>query len=69
MISSLQHKHLRFTYKSEQAIDRVHRIGQRLPVHVTRLLIDNTVELKIIKLQEKKVTLLDCAIHKKKLKN
>lgn len=40
----------------EQAIDRVHRIGQRLPVHVTRLLIDNSVELKIMALQEKKVT-------------
>lgn len=40
----------------EQAIDRVHRIGQRLPVHVTRLLIANTVELKIVQLQEKKVT-------------
>lgn len=39
----------------EQAIDRVHRIGQRLPVYVTRLMIDNTVEEKIIKLQEKKV--------------
>lgn len=39
----------------EQAIDRVHRIGQRLPVHVTRLLIDNSVELKIMALQEKKV--------------
>lgn len=38
----------------EQAIDRVHRIGQRLPVYVTRLMIDNTVEEKIIKLQEKK---------------
>ncbi|KAI7897119.1 SNF2 family N-terminal domain-containing protein [Mucor mucedo] len=41
----------------EQAIDRVHRIGQRLPVHVTRLLIDNTVELKIVELQEKKAQL------------
>lgn len=41
----------------EQAIDRVHRIGQRLPVYVTRLMIDNTVEEKIIKLQEKKVAI------------
>ncbi|OAD07132.1 hypothetical protein MUCCIDRAFT_137402 [Mucor lusitanicus CBS 277.49] len=39
----------------EQAIDRVHRIGQRLPVYVTRLLIDNSVELKIMALQDKKV--------------
>ncbi|RCH96451.1 hypothetical protein CU097_000405, partial [Rhizopus azygosporus] len=41
----------------EQAIDRVHRIGQRLPVYVTRLMIDNTVEEKIIQLQEKKALL------------
>ncbi|KAG1464374.1 hypothetical protein G6F56_005096 [Rhizopus delemar] len=39
----------------EQAIDRVHRIGQKLPVYVTRLMINHTVEEKIIELQEKKV--------------
>ncbi|RUO96981.1 P-loop containing nucleoside triphosphate hydrolase protein [Jimgerdemannia flammicorona] len=39
----------------DQAIDRVHRIGQRLEVHVTRLMIKDTVEEKIIQLQEKKV--------------
>ena len=39
----------------EQAIDRVHRIGQKLPVHVTRLIVDNTVELKIMALQNEKV--------------
>ncbi|CEP07015.1 hypothetical protein [Parasitella parasitica] len=46
----------------EQAIDRVHRIGQRLPVHVTRLLIDNSVELKIMALQEKKALLTKGAL-------
>ena len=39
----------------EQAIDRVHRIGQRKPVRVVRLVIDGTIEQKIIKLQQKKV--------------
>ncbi|RUS15875.1 P-loop containing nucleoside triphosphate hydrolase protein [Endogone sp. FLAS-F59071] len=39
----------------DQAIDRVHRIGQRLEVHVTRLKIKDTVEERIIALQEKKV--------------
>ncbi|ORX98845.1 hypothetical protein K493DRAFT_257864 [Basidiobolus meristosporus CBS 931.73] len=38
----------------EQAIDRVHRIGQQLPVHVVRLTIEGTVEDRIINLQEKK---------------
>ncbi|KAI9283424.1 SNF2 family N-terminal domain-containing protein [Sporodiniella umbellata] len=41
----------------EQAIDRVHRIGQKLPVYVTRLMINHSVEEKIIELQEKKAQL------------
>jgi hypothetical protein len=41
----------------EQAIDRVHRIGQKLPVYVTRLLIEDTVEGNILQLQNKKVQL------------
>ncbi|KAK9702890.1 hypothetical protein K7432_011017, partial [Basidiobolus ranarum] len=36
----------------EQAIDRVHRIGQELPVHVVRLTIEDTVEDRILKLQQ-----------------
>ncbi|KAI8072588.1 SNF2 family N-terminal domain-containing protein [Gongronella butleri] len=46
----------------DQAIDRVHRIGQKLPVHVTRLLIDNTIEQKIIKLQERKALIAKGAL-------
>ncbi|KAI8367934.1 SNF2 family N-terminal domain-containing protein [Choanephora cucurbitarum] len=46
----------------EQAIDRVHRIGQKLPVHVTRLIVDNTVELKIMALQNEKAQLTKGAI-------
>lgn len=42
----------------EQAIDRVHRIGQRLPVHVVRLVMDRTIEQKIIQLQQKKVKII-----------
>lgn len=53
----------------EQAIDRVHRIGQRLPVHVTRLLIDNTVEQKIVQLQEKKAQLSKGALGDGLVKN
>ncbi|KAG1072030.1 hypothetical protein G6F42_025957 [Rhizopus arrhizus] len=53
----------------EQAIDRVHRIGQRLPVHVTRLLIDNSVELKIMALQEKKALLTKGALDHGLVKN
>ncbi|KAI8367781.1 SNF2 family N-terminal domain-containing protein [Blakeslea trispora] len=46
----------------EQAIDRVHRIGQKLPVYVTRLIVDHTVELKIMALQHEKAQLTKGAI-------
>ncbi|RKP08830.1 SNF2 family N-terminal domain-containing protein [Thamnocephalis sphaerospora] len=39
----------------EQAIDRVHRIGQKRPVHVTKITVADTVEKRIVELQEKKV--------------
>jgi SNF2 family DNA or RNA helicase len=37
-----------------QAIDRVHRIGQEKPVEVHRLFINDTVEDRILELQNKK---------------
>lgn len=38
-----------------QAFDRVHRLGQMRPVVVHRLIISNTVEDRVLALQEKKV--------------
>ncbi|KAG6475961.1 hypothetical protein ZIOFF_065193 [Zingiber officinale] len=38
----------------DQAIDRAHRIGQRRPVTVSRLTVKDTVEDRILALQEKK---------------
>ncbi|CAM6038922.1 unnamed protein product [Sphagnum compactum] len=38
----------------EQAIDRAHRIGQKCPVVVSRFTIENTVEDRILALQESK---------------
>ncbi|KAJ3224554.1 hypothetical protein HK099_008235 [Clydaea vesicula] len=46
----------------DQAIDRVHRIGQTRNVKVTRLVIANTVEDRILDLQNKKRELIDGAI-------
>ncbi|XP_024518292.1 DNA repair protein RAD16 [Selaginella moellendorffii] len=37
-----------------QAQDRIHRIGQYKPIRVTRFVIENSVEERILKLQEKK---------------
>ncbi len=42
-----------------QASDRAHRIGQTLPVTVTRLVIDDTIEAPILKLHERKRALAD----------
>ncbi len=38
----------------EQAMDRVHRIGQKKPVHIVRYYVNNSVEERILKLQEGK---------------
>ncbi|NRA43937.1 MAG: DEAD/DEAH box helicase [Oligoflexales bacterium] len=45
-----------------QAADRAHRIGQKKPVIVTRLVSEDTVEQKILLLQDKKRALADSVI-------
>mgnify|MGYP005963088481 FL=1 len=42
-----------------QATDRAHRIGQKNKVLVYRLIAQNTIEEKILRLQEKKAQLAD----------
>lgn len=48
----------------EQAMDRVHRIGQTKPVRVVRLVCTNSVENRILEIQEKKQTLGKGALRK-----
>eukprot|EP00053_Salpingoeca_punica_P018186 m.177383 g.177383 ORF g.177383 m.177383 type:complete len:597 (-) comp17379_c3_seq4:437-2227(-) len=48
----------------EQAIDRVHRIGQEKDVYVKRFITADTVEERIIELQAKKKHLAQNALHK-----
>ncbi|XP_031488009.1 helicase-like transcription factor CHR28 isoform X2 [Nymphaea colorata] len=45
----------------DQAIDRAHRIGQTRPVSVTRLTVKDTVEDRILALQEKKRVMVAAA--------
>lgn len=45
-----------------QAIQRAHRIGQTRPVFATRLVASDTIEDKIIELQEKKQSVFDCTV-------
>ncbi|KAF2215710.1 hypothetical protein CERZMDRAFT_34801 [Cercospora zeae-maydis SCOH1-5] len=56
-------------YIEEQAIDRAHRIGQMRPVTVHRVLIQGTVEDRIIELQEKKRTLISEALDEQSAAN
>jgi len=49
-------------FVEEQAIDRVHRLNQTLDVTVYKLTVANTVEARILELQEKKRALAAAAI-------
>jgi hypothetical protein len=48
-----------------QAVDRAHRIGQQKPVKVHRILVEKTVEDRIIELQNKKRQLVEAALDEK----
>ncbi|WWC70296.1 uncharacterized protein I206_104246 [Kwoniella pini CBS 10737] len=46
----------------QQAIDRVHRLGQNKPVYVTRYIIKGTVEKRIMKIQRSKTALVNASL-------
>ncbi|KAK3049310.1 hypothetical protein LTR09_009488 [Extremus antarcticus] len=52
-------------YIEEQAIDRAHRLGQTREVRVHRMLIKDTVEDRIIALQDKKREIISTALDEK----
>ncbi|KAI9743819.1 MAG: hypothetical protein M1818_002553 [Claussenomyces sp. TS43310] len=52
-------------YVEMQAVDRAHRIGQQKPVKVHRILVEKTVEDRIMELQERKRKLVDAALDEK----
>lgn len=52
-------------YIEEQAIDRAHRLGQTRPVHVHRILVEETVEDRILALQDKKRAVISEALDEK----
>lgn len=45
-------------------MDRIHRLGQHRPILITRLVIENSIESRIIQLQEKKTSLVNSTIDK-----
>lgn len=52
-------------FVEEQAMDRAYRIGQQREVHVHRILIEGTVENRIMDLQDKKKELISAALDEK----
>lgn len=56
-------------FVEDQAMDRAHRIGQMRPVFVHRLVIEGTVEDRILELQKKKKDLISGALDENGLKS
>jgi hypothetical protein len=53
----------------EQAMSRVHRLGQTKAVNLVRFIIKNTWEEKIVTVQERKRTLADMIMEGRRLKS
>ncbi len=51
----------------EQAMSRVHRMGQTRPVRIVRLIMTNTWEERILDVQRRKRNLADLVVDKVKL--
>jgi SNF2 family DNA or RNA helicase len=53
----------------DQAFDRAHRLGQTRDVHIYKLTIENTVEARILALQDNKRALATAALGGDRIKN
>lgn len=56
-------------YIEMQAVDRAHRIGQVRPVQVHRILVEDTIEDRIMQLQQSKRDLVDAALDEGEARN
>ncbi|KAJ8595038.1 hypothetical protein M405DRAFT_857612 [Rhizopogon salebrosus TDB-379] len=63
-ISSVFHGQLveSCSWISYEAMDRIHRLGQRRPVQVIKLVIEDSIESRIVQLQEKKSAMVDATL-------
>ena len=55
--------YLRENYSScAEAMDRIHRLGQHRPVQAIKLVVEDSIESRIIQLQEKKAAMVDATL-------
>lgn len=45
-----------------EAMDRIHRLGQHRPVKAIKIVIEDSIESRIIQLQEKKMAMVDATL-------
>lgn len=45
-----------------EAMDRIHRLGQRRPVQAIKLVIEDSIESRIVQLQDKKSAMVDATL-------
>jgi SNF2 family DNA or RNA helicase len=45
-------------------MDRIHRLGQYRPIKIKRMIIENSIESRILELQQKKKALFDSTVGK-----
>jgi SNF2 family DNA or RNA helicase len=43
-------------------MDRIHRLGQRRPVQAIKLVVEDSIESRIVQLQEKKSAMVDATL-------
>ena len=61
-------KHPRFSHSWSlltaftEAMDRIHRLGQHRPVKAVKIVIEDSIESRIIQLQEKKMAMVDATL-------
>jgi hypothetical protein len=60
--SHWQNSQTHHPFFSSEAMDRIHRLGQRRPVEAIKLVVEDSIESRIVQLQEKKSAMIDATL-------
>lgn len=58
----LQHDPLSPLTIHAEAMDRIHRLGQHRPVQAIKIVVEDSIESRIVQLQEKKSAMVDATL-------